>query len=196
MICCAEAETRVRNLSVIGAVWVAGTEYCQLSENKKKEEMPVVRKTMLAIILAALLTMGLPTVPALAVGQGPRTEDLLIYEVSCSQGGAFSANGFVGKVSNKVGSVIVTIDFTGVCPDDQVLTFSYTQSADLCPLLNPNGKPNGNANGYNWSVEDGIATIPELGPVNWSATHIEVTLTNKPGLIAKETDLPLPCCPF
>jgi hypothetical protein len=151
---------------------------------------------MLVMILAALLTMGLPTVPALAVGQGPRAEDLLIYEVSCTPGGAFSANGFVGKVSNNVGSVVVTIDFTGVCSDGQAPIFSYTQSADLCPLLNPNGKPNGNANGYNWSVSDVIVTIPELGPVSWSVTHIEVTLTNNPGSVAKETNLPLPCCPF
>lgn len=156
----------------------------------------MVRKIVLAMILAALLTMGLPTVPALAVGQGPGAQDLLIYGVSCTEDGAFSAYGFVGKVSNKIGSVTVTIDFEGVCPEGQVLTLWYTQSADLCPLPNPNGRPNGNANGYNWSVNDGIATIPELGPVSWSVTHIEVTLTNKPGWVVKETDLPLPCCPF
>ena len=156
----------------------------------------MVRKIVLATILAALLIMALPTVPALAVGQGPRAEHLLIYEVSCTQGGGFSANGFVGKVSSNVGSVIVTIDFEGICPSGQVLNLTYSQPADLSPLLNPNGKPNGNANGYNWSVSDGIATISERGAVNWSATHIEVTLTNNPGWVAKETDLPLPCSPF
>ena len=156
----------------------------------------MVRKVVLAMILAALLTTGLPTVPALAVGQGPRAEDLLIYGVSCTQDGAFSADGFVRKVNNNMGSVIVTIGFEGVCPEGQVLSLTHTQPAELSPLLNPNGKPNGNANGYNWSVNDVIATIPELGPVRWSATYIEVTLTNKPGWVVKETDLPLPCCPF
>jgi hypothetical protein len=140
--------------------------------------------------------MGLPTVPALAAGQGQRADNLLIHRVSCTPGGAFSADGFVGKAGSKMGSVTVTIDFVGVCSSGQVLTFTYTQSADLSPRLNPNGKPNGRANGYIWSVNDGIATIPELGLVSWSATHIEVTFTCKRGSTAKETNLPLPCCPF
>jgi hypothetical protein len=148
------------------------------------------------MVLAALLTMVLATVPALAVGHGSRADDLLIYEVSCTPDGAFSADGFVGKVNHKTGGVTVTLSFVGVCPDGQVLTFTCTRLANLFPLPNPNGKPNGNANGYNWSVNDGIATIPELGPVSWSATHIEITLTNKRRSAAKETDLPLPCCPF
>lgn len=156
----------------------------------------MVKKVIVILILGALLIMGLPTVPALAAGQGSRADDLLIYSVSCTLGGAFSADGFASRVSKNTGSVIVTINFVGICSDGRVLTLTYTHPADLSPLLNPNGRPNGNANGYNWSVNDGIATIPELGPVSWSATHIKVTLTNKSGSVVKETDLPLPNCPF
>lgn len=156
----------------------------------------MVKKVVIVLILAALLTTALPTVPAFAANRGSQADDLLIYGVSCTPGGAFSADGFVSKVSKNTGSVIVTINFVGICSGGQVLALTYTHPADLSPLLNPNGKPNGNANGYNWSVNDGIATIPELGLVSWSASHIKVTLINKPGSVAKETDLPLPCSPF
>jgi hypothetical protein len=156
----------------------------------------VVRKVMAILILAALLIMVLPTGPAFAGDRGSRTDNLLIYGVSCTPGGAFSTDGFASKVSKNTASVIVTINFVGICSDGRVLTLTYTHSADVSPLLNPNDKPNGKSNGYNWSVNDGIAAIPELGPVSWSATHIKVTLSNKPEPVVKETDLPLPYSPF
>jgi hypothetical protein len=156
----------------------------------------VIKRTVTVLILTALLTMALPTVPAFAAAGGSQADDLLIYGVSCSPGGAFSAHGFAGKVARNGGSVIVTIDLVGVCSDGRVLTLTCTHSAYLSPLPNPNAKPNGKSNGYGWSVNDAIATIPELGPVSWSATHIKVTLTNKSKSVMKETDLPLPYSPF
>jgi hypothetical protein len=156
----------------------------------------MIRRAVISLILTALLTMAAPTVPAFAAAGGSQADDLLIHGVSCSPGGAFSANGFAGKLARNEGSVVVTIDFVGVCSDGQVLTLTYAQSAYLVPLPNPNAKPNGKSNGYNWSVSDGIVTIPELGPVSWSATHFKVTLTNKAKSVIKETDLPLPYSPF
>jgi len=155
---------------------------------------------MVILILVALLVAGLPTVPAFAADRGSQADDLLIYGVSCTPDGAFSADGFAGKTGKDTGSVVVTINFVGICPDGGVLTLAYTQSADLSSLPNPNAKANGKSkgrpSGYGWSVNDGMATVPELGPVNWSATHIKVTLTNKWGSVVKETDLPLPYSPF
>ena len=165
-------------------------------QNRKKEETAVVKKITLILILSALLLMGLPTVTASAADRGSRANDLLIYKVSCTPGGAFSADGFVSKVGKKTGSVIVTISFVGICSDGRVLNLEYNHSADLSRLPNANGKSNGKSNGYDWSVNDGIATIPELGSVSWSATHIKVTLTNKKRSFVKETDLPLPYSPF
>lgn len=156
----------------------------------------MVKKTMAILILSGLLAMGLPTVAASAAGQGPSADELLIYEVSCAPDGGFSAHGFARRVSNHTGNVIVTIDFVGICSDGQVLALTCASVADLSPLPNPNGKPNGNANGYDWSVNDAIATIPEFGPVSWSAIHIKVTLVNRWGTATKETDLPLPSSPF
>ena len=156
----------------------------------------MIRRAVIVLILTALLTMALPTVPAFAAAGGSRADDLLIYGVSCTPGGAFSADGFASKVAKNGGSVIVTIDLVGVCSDGRVLTLTCTHSAYLSPLPNPNAKSNGKSNGYNWSVSDAIVTIPELGPVNWSATHIKVTLINKSKSVIKETDLPLPCSPF
>lgn len=156
----------------------------------------MVKKVMVILILAAVLTLALPMVPASAADQGSRPEGLLIYEVACTPDGAFSAHGFARRVSNHTGSVIVTINLVGICSDGTVLSLTYAGPADLSPLPNPNGRPNGNANGYSWSVNDAIATIPEFGLVNWSATHIRVTLTNRSGLVIKETDLPLPYSPF
>ena len=156
----------------------------------------MVKKAMAILILTGLLAMGLSTVPASAAGQGPSADELLIYDVSCTPEGGFSANGFARRVSNHTGNIVVTIDFVGICSDGQVLAFTYTHTADLSPLSNRNGKPNGNANGYDSSVSDAIVTIPELGLVSWSAIHIEVTLTNKCGTTTKETDLPLPSSPF
>ena len=69
----------------------------------------MVKKVIVILILGALLIMGLPTVPALAASQGSRADDLLIYSVSCTPGGAFSADGFASRVSKNTGSVIVTI---------------------------------------------------------------------------------------
>lgn len=156
----------------------------------------MVKKAMAILILAGLLATGLSTVPVSAAGQGPLADELLIYEVSCNPDGGFSAYGFARRVSNHTGNIVVTIDFVGVCSDGQVLALTYAHPAGLSPLPNPNGKPNGNANGYDWSVDDAIATIPELGPVSWSAIHIEVTLTNRWGTTTKETDLPLPSSRF
>ena len=156
----------------------------------------MVKKAMAILILTGLLAVGLSTVPVSAAGQGSLADELLIYEVSCTPDGGFSAHGFARRVSNHTGNIIVTIDFVGVCSDGQVLALTYAHPADLSPLPNPNGKPNGNANGYDWSVNDAIVTIPELGPVSWSAIHIEVTLTNRWGTNTKETDLPLPSSPF
>jgi hypothetical protein len=165
-------------------------------EMEEKEEREVIRRVLTVFIVTVVLTMALPTVPAFAAAGGSQADDLLVNGVSCSPGGAFSAEGFSGKLAKNGGSVVVTIEFEGVCPDGQVLTLTYTQPACLLPLPNPNAKPNGKSNGYNWSVNDGIVTIPELGPVNWSATHIKVTLTNKSKSVTKETDLPLPYSPF
>jgi hypothetical protein len=165
-------------------------------EMEGKEERKVIRRAVIVLILTALLTMALPTVPALAAAEGSQADDLLIHGVSCSPDGAFSADGFAGKLAKNGGSVAVTIDFVGVCPDGQVLTLTVAEPAYLLPLPNPNAKPNGKSNGYNWSVNDGIVTIPEVGPVSWSATHIKVTLTNKAKSVIKETNLPLPCSPF
>lgn len=156
----------------------------------------MIKKVMLILILSALLIMGLPTVTASAAGRGSRANDMLIYQVSCTPGGAFAADGFAGKVNKNKESVIVTINFVGIYSDGRVLNLAYTQSADLSPFPNPNARPNGKSNGYSWSVNDGIATIPELGSVSWSATHIKVTLTNKKRSVVKETDLPLPYSPF
>jgi hypothetical protein len=154
------------------------------------------KKTMAILILTGLLAMGLSTVPASAAAQGSSADELLIYDVSCTPVGGFSARGFARRVSNHTGSLIVTIDFVGVCSDGQTLALTCACPADLSPLANPNGKPNGNANGYDWSVNDAIVTIPELGPVSWSAVHVKVTLTNKWGTTTKESDLPLPSSPF
>lgn len=154
------------------------------------------KKRVAILILAGMLAMGLSAVPASAAGRGPLADELLIYEVSCAPDGGFSAHGFARRVSNHTGNIIVTIDFAGVCSDGQVLALTYAHPAALSPLPNPNGKLNGNAKGYDWSVSDAIVTIPELGPVNWSAIHIKVTLTNKWGTTTKETDLPLPSSPF
>jgi hypothetical protein len=156
----------------------------------------MVKRIMAILILAGLLAMGLSTVPASAANQGSSADGLLIYEVSCTPDGGFSAHGFARRISNQTGSLIVTIDFVGICSDGQVLALTYAHPADLSALLNPNGKPNGHANGYDWSVNDVIVTIPELGPVSWSAIHIKVALTNKWGGTTKETDLPLPSSPF
>ena len=156
----------------------------------------MIKQAMAVLILAGLLLGGVATGPALAADRGSPVDDLLIYEVSCTPDGAFSAHGFARRVSNNTGSVIVTINLAGTCPNGLELSLTYTGPAQLTPLLNPNGKPNGNANGYNWSVNDGIATIPELGAVTWSASYIKVTLTNTWGSTAKATDLPLPRSPF
>jgi hypothetical protein len=160
----------------------------------------MVTKVVTTLILTVVLVMGLPTVPAFAAGQESQLDDLLIYGVACTSDGAFSADGFASKVGEDTEGVVVAIDFEGICPDGQILTLTHTQSADLCALLNPNARPNGKSRGksggYSWSVSDVIATIPELGPVIWSAIHIKVTLTNKSRSVVKETDLPLPCSPF
>jgi hypothetical protein len=154
------------------------------------------KKTMAILILTGLLAMGLSTVTASAAGQGSSADELLIYDVSCTPDGGFSAHGFARRVSNHTGSLIVTFDFVGVCSDGQTLALTCACPADLSPLPNPNGKPNGNANGYDWSVNDAIVAIPELGLVSWSAVHVKVTLTNKWGTTTKESDLPLPSSPF
>lgn len=163
---------------------------------EEKEETEVIRRAVIVLVVTALLTMALPTVPAFAAARGSQADDLLMYGVSCTHEGAFSADGFASKVAKNGGSVVVTIDFEGVCLDGQVVTLTYTHPAYLLPLPNPNAKPNGNSNGYNWSVNDAIVTIPELGPVDWSATHIKVALSNKSKSVIKEADLPLPCSPF
>lgn len=164
---------------------------------EKRETIAMVRKVMTILILAALLEMALWAVPALAAGQGSQAADLLIYGVFCAPTGAFSAEGFASK---DAGSVFVTIDFVGICSDGQVLTLTYSHAADLFPLVNPNARPNGKSqgrpSGYRWSVDDGIATIPEFGAISWSATHIKVTSIHKTGSVTKETDLPLPYSPF
>jgi len=156
----------------------------------------MVKKAMAILVLAAVLATVLPTTPASAADRGLRPGDLLIYEVSCTPDGAFSAHGFAHRVGNHTGSVIVTIDLVGICSDGQVLDLTYTGLADLSPLPNPNGKPNGNANGYHWSVNDAIATIPVFGTISWSATRVSVTLINRWATTTKETDLPLSHSPF
>ena len=156
----------------------------------------MVKKVMAILTLVVVLTPGLLAVPASAADQLPRLDELMIYEVWCTPDGAFWAHGFAQRVSNHTGSVIVTIDLEGICPDGQVLALTYAGPADLSPLPNPNGKPNGNANGYHWSVNDAIATIPVFGPISWSATRVSVTLINRWGTTTKETDLPLPESPF
>jgi len=161
-----------------------------------KEATAMVKKVMVILIVAAVLAMVLPAAPAFAAAQGSLTDELLIYEVACTPDGAFSAHGFAHRVSNHTGSVIVTIDLVGICSDGQVLALTYTGPAELSPLPNPNGKPNGNANGYHWSVNDAIATVPVFGTINWSATRVSVTLINRWGTTTKETDLPLLESPF
>ena len=156
----------------------------------------MIKQAMAVLILAGLLLGGVATGPALAADRGSPVDDLLIYEVSCTPDGAFSAHGFARRVSNSTGSVTVTIDLIGTDSNGLVLSLTYTGLAHLTPLPNPNGKPNGNANGHIWSVNDRIATIPELGEVTWSATYVKVTLTNRWGSTVKETDLPLPRSPF
>jgi len=156
----------------------------------------MVKKVMAILVLSAVLATILPISSASAAARGSRPDDLLIYEVSCTPDGAFSAHGFARRVGNHTGSVIVTIDLVGICSDDQVLALTYTGPADLCPLPNPNGKPNGNANGYHWSVNDAIATVPPFGTISWSATRISVTLINRWGTTTKETDLPMIDSPF
>lgn len=156
----------------------------------------MITKVMAILVLSAVLSTALPTTPASAAARGSRPDDLLIYEVACTPDGAFSAHGFANRVGNHTGSVMVTIDLVGMCSDGEVLALTYTGLADLSPLPNPNGKPNGNANGYHWSVNDAIATIPVFGTISWSATRVSVTLTNRWGATTKETDLPLADSPF